>query len=541
MRRVLTVLASVTIVALVGAVPAVARTRAPKSTPSIGPGVVTAASTYKNPPNPICSIARPDGATDYPIDCEGGVGIHNEEAIAVDPTDPDHWVASANDYQLKVSSGGQVAAYVFSRAKVTFDAGDTWTAYPVPFKGYTGTGDPSLAFDDAGNVYFATLGNAGSNLPDVLVAHSTDGGKHWTQVRTAAGKGSFFSASVFPDHPVLTAWGDGNVVVTWIRYVFGPHVIIRSAPMVAQVSHDGGSSWTAPANVSGSDPTCVGLTTPTACDQTWGNAVAVSPSGEVLATFYDTYEYTPDGATNLGRTKHYSVMLDPSTGTLADGPNLIGQAYDGINEGDFPVSIDGRQTLQDSEFRLLMQGNITADPTDTSGQHFAVVWFDDRNASAPLPADPYSAVTNSDVIVSQTWDGGETWSAPAAVALPNDQFMPWAAYDGDGRLRVGFFDRSYDPANHEYGYTLATETSPGSLSFTEAAATSVLSDPTQGNRWFAATVDANFPSATRFIGDYSGVAAVGNDVVVSWTDLRDQECLGGRCAAGQTQYVARMP
>ena len=45
-----------------------------------------------------------------------------------------------------------------------------------------------------------------------------------------------------------------------------------------------------------------------------------------------------------------------------------------------------RQTLQDSEFRLLMQGNITADPTDATGMHFAVVWFDDRNGAAPLPA-----------------------------------------------------------------------------------------------------------------------------------------------------------
>jgi hypothetical protein len=539
MRRGLIVLVSATFVATFGSLTAAAAPTGPKATPQVAPGV-GAAATYKNPPNPICSIARPNGATDYPIDCEAGVGIHNEEAIAVDPTDPDHWVASANDYQLKVSSGGQVAAYVYSRAKVTFDGGETWTTHPVPFKGYTGTGDPSIAFDDEGNVYFATLGGAGFNLPDVLVAHSTDGGRHWTQVRTAAGKGSH-GTSVFPDHPVLTAWGDGNVIVTWIRYVFGPHVIIRTAPMVAQVSHDGGATWTSPTDISGSDPSCIGLTAPHACDQTWGNAVAVSSSGAVLATFYDTYEYTPDGATNLGRTKHYSVKVDPTTGALADGPNLIGQAYDGINEGDFPVSVDGRQTLQDSEFRLLMQGNITADPTDATGDHFAVVWFDDRNAAAPVPADPYAAVTDSDVIVSQTWDGGETWSSPAAIAIPNDQFMPWAAYDADGRLRVGFFDRSYDAANHGYGYTVATETSPGSLSFTRAQATSALSDPTQGNRWFAVTVDPDFPRATRFIGDYSGVAAVGDDVVVSWTDLRDQACLGGLCAAGQGQWVARMP
>jgi hypothetical protein len=539
MRRGLTVLTIVVVLALSNALPATAMPIGPKGTspPRSGLG---AAATYKNPPSPICSITRPAGATDYPIDCEPGLGIHNEEAIAVDPTDPDHWVASANDYQLKVSSGGQISAYVFSRAKVTFDAGATWTTYPVRFNGYTGTGDPSIAFDDEGNVYLATLGAAGFNLPDVLVAHSTDGGRHWTQVRIAAGTGSH-GTSVFPDHPVLTAWGDGNVIVTWIRYVFGPHFIIRTAPMVAQVTHDGGATWSSAADISGSDSTCVGLTSPNACDQTWGNAIAVSPSGEVLATFYDTYEYTPDGATNLGRTKHYSVAVDPDTGTLASGPNLIGQAYDGINEGDFPVSVDGRQTLQDSEFRLLMQGNITADPTDVTGDHFAVVWFDDRNAAVPVPADPYAAVTNSDVIVSQTRDGGETWSAPSAIALPRDQFMPWAAYDSTGRLRVGFFDRSYDAANHEYGYTVAAETSPASLTFTKTQATSALSDPTQGNAWFRTTVDPAFPNATRFIGDYSGVAAAGDDAVVSWTDLRDEVCLFGECAAGQSQFVARMP
>jgi hypothetical protein len=330
------------------------------------------------------------------------------------------------------------------------------------------------------------------------------------------------------------------VIVTWIRYVFGPHVIIRSAPMVAQASHDGGASWTAPAEISGSDPTCVGLTSPNACDQTWGNAIAVSPSGEVLATFYDTYEYTPDGATNLGRTKHYSVMLDPSTGTRADGPNLIGQAYDGINEGDFPVSVDGRQTLQDSELRLLMQGNITADPTDATGNHFAVVWFDDRNASPPVPADPYAAVTNSDVIVSQTWDGGATWSAPTAIALPNDQFMPWAAYDSDGLLRVGFFDRSYDPANHAYATPSRRRHIMG-RSRSPRRRRRRCSRMEPRNAWFATTVDPDFPRATRFIGDYSGIAAVGSDVVVSWTDLRDQACLFGGCAAGQGQYVALMP
>ena len=75
---------------------------------------------------------------------------------------------------------------------------------------------------------------------------------------------------------------------------------------------------------------------------------------------------------------------------------------------------------------------------------------------AVLPShDPYQVQTNSDIIVSQSFDGGRTWSAPAAVAVPLDQFMPWGAYDAGGRLHIGYFDRSYDPANHRYGYSLA--------------------------------------------------------------------------------------
>src|SRR5262249_14784405 len=63
---------------------------------------------------------------------------------------------------------------------------------------------------------------------------------------------------------------------------------------------------------------------------------------------------------------------------------------------------------------------------------------------------------------------------------PGDQFMPWAAYDAAGRLRGGYFARSCDAANHKYGYTLATESTPGSLTFSRQQVTTALSDPTRG-------------------------------------------------------------
>src|SRR5205814_4831898 len=102
---------------------------------------------------------------------------------------------------------------------------------------------------------------------------------------------------------------------------------------------------------------------------------------------------------------------------------------------------------------------------------------------------------------------GQSWSAPVALALHGDQFMPWGAYDATGALRIGLFDRRYDAANNQYGYSLATERLPGALRFGTVQLTTALSDPTRGNRWFAATLNPAFPFATTFLGDYSNIAA----------------------------------
>jgi len=185
-------------------------------------------------------------------------------------------------------------------------------------------------------------------------------------------------------------------------------------------------------------------------------------------------------------------------------------------------------------------GNITADPTNAA--HLAVVWSDMRNSTLPAPTNPYATTTNSDVIVSQSFDRGRTWSAPAALALSGDQFMPWGAYDSAGLLRIGLFDRSGDAANHTYSYSLATETAKGALTFGTAALSTVRSDPTKNNRWFAATLDTGFPFATSFLGDYSNIAATASGGIVAfWTDLRNDACFGSRCGHGEDGYFASAP
>ena len=487
-------------------------------------GAVWAAGPALKNGDPICSTPATSDAN-VNLSCEG-TGPHNETTIAVNPTDPDNLIAGANDYQLAINPGGHVAASTRSRATVSFDGGQSWTVYPVRTNStYQATGDPAVDFDDAGNAYYATLGfrfvgPANAQNPDILVSVSHDGGVTWDPHRVAQGSGVGTSVGDLLDKEYVTAWGDGNALVTFGDFRLGQKGSLQSARILATVTHDAGATWSTPVVISG-DSVFPFVSVPIA-----------TADGRIFVA----YEDFPPEREN-GRDDYVVVELDPATGARIAGPFTVDTLIDGID--DYPIAF-GRQTYQDSAFRSWSAGNIAADPTD--GDHLAVAWSDMRNSTLPAPEDPYEAVTNSDIVVSQSFDAGRTWSDPVAIELAGDQFQGWAAYDTEGLLRIGFFDRQYDPANHQYGYSLATEASPGSLSFSTSELTTARSDPTKNNRWFAATLEPDFPFATTFIGDYSGIATTpSGGVVATWTDLRNQVTFAGRTGADEDMYFAASP
>ena len=460
-------------------------------------------------------------------DCETtSVGPHNETSIAVNPTDPLNIVGGANDYQLGLNPGGHVTESILSRAHVTFDGGHTWSMFPIFSSAeYQGTGDPAVAFDADGRAYYATLGfrfvgPANATNPDILVSHSRDKGRTWSVVRVAAGSGVETSVGDLLDKEYIAAWGHGNAIVTYGDFRLVQHGAFQSARIFSSVTHDGGVTWSTPQVISGT------------LDQAFVAVPTVGPDGRIHVAFLNTTDLA------TGRDDYEVVEVSPQTGARISGPTKVATTIDGAT--DYPVAL-GRQTYQDSVFRSWAAGNITADPTRAG--HLAVVWSDMRNSTLPAPTSPYAAHTNSDVVVSQSFDHGAHWSAPVAIQASGDQFQPWGAYDTSGRLRIGAFDRSADPANHLYHFSLATETAVGTLSFGAfAPITTVDSDPTTGDRWFWQNHKAAYPRATAFLGDYSNIAATpSGGVVAYWTDMRNDVTFAGVTGHGEDAFFAASP
>jgi hypothetical protein len=488
------------------------------------PGAVFGTAPAVKVGTAICTTPV-SNAANVNTDCEG-TAPHNETSIAINPRHPNNIIGGLNDYQLGVNPGGHVTETTLSRAHVSFDGGKSWTTYPVnDSSAYQASGDPAVAFDTAGNAYYATLGfrfvgPGNVQSPDVLVHTSADGGVNWSQARVAAGSGVFTSVGDVLDKEYIAAWGDGNAIVTFGDFRQAQKGAFVSSKIYATVTHDAGRTWSTPTVISGS------------LDEAFVSTPTVTADGRIVVSFLNTTDLT------TGRDDYMTVEVSPATGDRTAGPFLVSHVIDGFT--DYPVAL-GRQTYQDSTFRTWAAGNVAADPTN--GAHLALVFSDMRNSTLPAPTNPYAAKTNSDIIVSQSMDHGMTWSAPVALALPGDQFMPWAAFDTGGLLRIGFFDRSYDAANHMYGYTLATETSANVLTFTRSQVTTTLSNPTANDRWFSGTtLDPSFPHPSSFLGDYSNIAALpSGGVVAYWTDMRNTVSFAGRSGSGEDGYFGAMP
>jgi hypothetical protein len=165
------------------------------------------------------------GLASVPTNVDFSQRLHNEseEAVAVNPTNPNNIVI--------VTNVDNPAAGLFEG--VSFDGGTTWTKKLIAIGDEDPLGaaccDPSLSFDNYGNLFMTYLFNVGNLVP---IALSTDGGQNFKVIANIAkppkqslsASGERRGLFRFVDQPTITA-AEGEV---WVVFNGG-------GPMVASV------------------------------------------------------------------------------------------------------------------------------------------------------------------------------------------------------------------------------------------------------------------------------------------------------------------
>lgn len=462
------------------------------------------------------------GGGNIRMNCDSIILPHNELTISVDPADSNHIVAGSNELEL-FNVGRAVVQRIIAGYYTSTDGGTTWLNGHIQPGGFTVNGDPSVAFNkELGLVHYGTVAfqggqRAGFATSTIQVNTSSDGGLTFDRpVVVSRGTGGT-RVAVVNDKPYITVDNNptsphfGRLYVTYTRYLFDQFGNYLQSPIYLSFSDDGGQTFSRPQQISGISTTlCSQPGVPAnagICNEDQSSSPVVGPDGTVYVAF-DNQEH----AQTPGQFRNQYLVVRSTDGgsTFGDPVSAVFPIYDGVN--DYPINVNGRQTLSNSQFRVISAGNMTVDLTSgpaSSSTSLYIAFSDNRNGTV--------ASTNTDIVVVKSTDGGTSWDAPVVLTSANDQFYPWATVGADGNVRVAFSDRSYDPSNIQYGETLASSFD-GGTSFWSLRVDTGLSNPNDSR--FVTNGGTTNGKAT-FIGDYNGLD-IGSDLVLhpAWTDMR---------------------
>jgi hypothetical protein len=464
-----------------------------------------------------CTATASTGRPDSRLDCDS-ILPNNEPDIEVDPLDPLHLVASSNDYDSCCDG-----------FYTSFDGGRTWAQGNMSAENVDRTGsDPVTVFEPrSGNVIHASLNyiitkKGLAKDGDLVVSISRDGGLTWGRpVEVSDGQGNdeaptqYFNDKewiVVDTNPASPFYG--RTYVTWSRFLSHDAEYAES-PIFEAHSDDGGVTWSTPQEINGSGSFCdIQYDGPTGeCDENQFSVPTVGTDGTVYVAFENEQNSTiQEPGEEFGNEQkihdnQYLVVRSTDGGVTWSAPVIAATLEDG--PADYPINGTDRQTLTGYQVRVNSAGNIVAGAGDT----LYLVWSDNRNGTS----DPLQPVTNTDVFIASSTDGGATWSSPSPVdAGPGDQWFPWVDFDPtSGRLGVVYHTRN-DPNPALYNTVVATGL-PGAFTVTQVS--TAPSNPTR-SVFFKAKVTGCFACAT-FMGDYNRMAYGPDGVAhVTWTDMR---------------------
>jgi hypothetical protein len=412
-----------------------------------------------------------------------------QPALAQNPLDPENLVAASNDDRFP---DAQATGFYAS-----FDGGLTWPCQghiDLSAYGQISYGDTWQTFDDEGNAYLSTIGipmDKGNGKPiqfdtaDVFVAKSTDGGCTYSTVSKVASN----SRNVDDDKPTVAADANpqsayaGNVYVAWITFMdikLGQLADDNSrSQIVVARSTDGGQTWQKPVELSDETRAIFpGL------PARQGANVRVAPDGTVYVVWADTINST----------------FVQRMAISHDGGKTFGKAFtvaDIQDEFSFPGGASFRQLGRVlPSFSISPEGNLY------------VAWGRRQQ-------------DHTQAVLTQSTDGGATWSAPAVVGDIEGRsafFVSVAAGPG-GAVDVAFLamdDVPYD-----------TLPGPGVVSYDAYVARSLDGGASFGAPFRISTASSD-PEASsslgvgvQFVGDYISAVADASNLYVVWTDTRN--------------------
>ena len=491
---------------------------------ALGMGVARATEPADELAKPYASVKTPpsspsahecdavgDPAQNVRLDCDDP-HPNNEPNIVVDPADPLHQIASSNDY------GSCCDEYYTS-----FDGGSTWSTGNMSTRGPGVNGsDPITVIDPVHHtaVHFSLSYHVSSGIPavngDVVASVSTDGGLTW-DVPTVVGHGR--GAHLFSDKEGATVdltsgphSHPGRIYATWTGFT-GDAKRSPSSPIMLASSDDGGRTWSAPHEISGSSPTyCTFQSSGPAgqCDEDQFSYPVVTPDGAVHVAFQNS-QHQAAWETADEYEAQYLVVTSTDGGASFAAPVHVADQEDGTQ--DFPVNDDQRPTLTGMAMRVPSGGNIAADPRP--GTNTLYITWTDNSQGTPDAAAP---VTRSRVFVATSHDGGATWESPAQVApqsgAAGDQWFPWADVAPDGTLGIVYNQRT---GPDTYAADLA-ERSGGTTTVTRLSTAD--SDVNHASSFQEQSPDCS--TCSLFHGDYLGLDYDAHGVAHAvWTDMRD--------------------
>ena len=461
--------------------------------------------------------ATSGGAANTNLDCDDPFP-NNEPDIEVDPANPLHMVASSNDY-------GSCCDQYYT----TFDGGLTWATGNMSTEKATSQGpigsDPVTVFDHkhgttlhASLNFFLSTDFTEACNGDLVVSPSRDGGLTWDPpVVVDRGEGcDLDKRQVFNDKEWIVTDNNpaskfyGRTYVTWSQFVSRSGEYVSSAILESH-SDDGGKHWSRAETISGKSKSLCTFQTQGhegACDENQFSVPTVGPDGTVYVAFENSQN---EALSEPGEFADNQYLLVKSTdgGKKWSNPTFVVGLEDGSN--DYPINADGRQTLTGYQLRVDSAGNIVAGPSGT----LYLTFSDNRNGIHDTP----TPVTNVDVFVMSSTNGGATWTNPALVdSGGGDQWFPWVEVNPvTGKIGIAYNDRG--SSNGTYYNAAIAEGLPGS--FVRTTVSTASSDPVHSES-FQAEIPGCEMCAT-FHGDYVNLS-YGSDghANIVWTDMRDE-------------------